>query len=130
MAKKKAEKPADAAEATDKVAAPQVEGPKKHLIEMTADEGREFQEFRELQERNKKIAEEKAKKGAEVLLNLGFQHRRNGKKFGPGMTRVPEEFAGSLEAADTQALRAKLRENQTDEHLFEVVARGQQRRIK
>lgn len=106
-----------------------LESDKKHLIEMTAEQGADFAEFIALKEREKKALEAQANQ-PKVRLNLGFQHRRNGKAYGPGSVDVPEEIAGSLEAADQVALQMKLRENQSNDHLFQVMARGVQRRMK
>lgn len=85
------------------------------------------------EEQKEKVVDILAKEEPKVELikvNLGFGHSRNGVKYGPGWANVPSNIAGSLMAADHNALMSELKRNQSAEHLIEIVGRGVTRVVK
>jgi len=55
---------------------------------------------------------------------LNFEHERNNYKYGPGTVDVASDIAGSLEAADHQAMVYLLKQNQSSSTMIEILGRG------
>ncbi len=79
----------------------------------------------------KLLAEDEAKKAPieTVKVHLSFEHTRNERKYF-GLVEVPADLAASLLVADQRFLQARLRENQSNDNLVEIVGRGHTRIIK
>jgi hypothetical protein len=77
------------------------------------------------------FAQEKAKAEKKfVTMNLMYQHKINGTKYGRGVAKVPEELAGHLQAADHKAMVARLKENISTNTELEILSRGISRVIR
>jgi hypothetical protein len=76
------------------------------------------------------LAKEENKKKT-VKVQLYAAHNRNGVAYGPGFAvEVPAEIAGSLIAADHNAVMARLKENQSSDKLIEIIGRGISRTVR
>lgn len=58
-----------------------------------------------------------------VTINLNFEHQRNETKYF-GKVSVASDLAASLIVADQKMLEARLRENQSNDHLIKIIGRG------
>ena len=64
-----------------------------------------------------------------VMHNLLFGHQINGQKYGPGNTLVPEDLVGHFMATDAKALDSRIKENESNSGMVEILGRGISRKI-